>query len=191
MLANIVQSTFSQSNLIAAESSLTGDLAAQSHWTDNQGPISFYQHWSDKPDAPEPDFTTHTDITETTRDVAPEETLTKEPSADELKDWMDKRPLEDFDSSWHQYMDIMVVPLTLQEYWDAFWADDAPYFIGAYGSSADREMTSCSDWSNVALSLEYFHIHEQADITKTVTRKLKGNGWSTHTGERDDFYLLE
>ena len=77
--------------------------------------VSFYEHWTDKPDPPVPDFTAHTDVTETTREISPEETLTKEPSAEELKEWMSARPLEDFDSnSWHQYMDTMVVPLTLQ-----------------------------------------------------------------------------
>ena len=116
--------------------------------------VSFYEHWTDKPDPPVPDFTAHTDVTETTREISPEETLTKEPSAEELKEWMSARPLEDFDDSWHQYMDTMVVPLTLQEYWDAFWADSAPYFVGAFDNDPDHKITGVTNWEKLAMDLE-------------------------------------
>ena len=166
-------------------------MASDSDWLGGSEIVSFYEHWTEKPDTPEPDFTTHTDVTETTRDTATEETLTKEPSAEELKEWMAARPLEDFDSSWHQYMDTIVVPLTLKQYWNAFWADDAPYFAGAFDNNPDHSITGITNWEKLALDLEALNIHEQADLTRTITRDVKGNGYTSHTKERDDFFLLE
>ena len=104
---------------------------------------------------------------------------------------MSARPLEDFDDSWHQYMDTMVVPLTLQEYWDAFWADSAPYFVGAFDNDPDHKITGVTNWEKLAMDLEQLSIHEQADLAKTITRDVDGNGYTTHTKERDDFFLLE
>ena len=122
---------------------------------DNLEVVSFYEHWTDKPDPPQPDFTTHMDVTETTREIAPEETLTKEPSAEELKEWMSARPLEDFDSdSWNQYLETMVAPLTLQEYWEAFWADGSPYFIGAFDNKPENTITGITEWEKLSIDLE-------------------------------------
>ena len=30
---------------------------------------------------------------------------------------------------WRQGLDVQILPLSLDQYWDAYWADDAPYYI--------------------------------------------------------------
>ena len=45
---------------------------------------------------------------------------------------MEKIPKENFDDSWDQFMETISLPLSLEQYWDAFLADDAPYFVPAF-----------------------------------------------------------
>ena len=59
---------------------------------------------------------------------------------------MESKPLQDFDASWQQLMDIMVLPMNLQQYWDAFWADDAPYFVGAFDANTNDKIIDHTDW---------------------------------------------
>ena len=52
-----------------------------------------------------------------------------EPSVDELVAIMEELPTVGKD--WGSNFDILVLPLTLDQYWNAFWADEAPFFIPA------------------------------------------------------------
>ena len=60
---------------------------------------------------------------------------------------MNDVPKENFDDSWDQFMEIIVLPLSLQQYWDAFWADNAPYFVAAFKRHEDDEITKHTNWS--------------------------------------------
>ena len=52
-----------------------------------------------------------------------------EPTVEELVKMMEETPL--LSKKWGMFTDILVLPLSLDQYWDAFWADDAPYYVGA------------------------------------------------------------
>ena len=45
----------------------------------------------------------------------------------ELVAMMDAVPL--LGEEWIQDPEVLVVPLSLEQYWDCFWADDAPYYV--------------------------------------------------------------
>ena len=81
--------------------------------------------------------------------------------------------------------------MTLREFWDAFWADNAPYFIGAYDNNSSDEMISHSMWSRPNISLESLHIHEQADLIREIERKVDGNKFTRHTHEKERIFLVE
>ena len=49
-----------------------------------------------------------------------------EPSPDRLVDLMRRIPFEG--DEWKQDLETLVVPLTLDQYWDAYWANEAPYY---------------------------------------------------------------
>ena len=168
MLANIVESTFQQSNLEPADLSFSGHNAIGSAWTADQNIVSFYEKWTDEPtETPStPGADTTLPITEETGSVAREVAPLVEPSPEELKATMAARPLEDFDDSWERHLDITVLPMTLQQYWDAFWADDAPYFVGAYDGNPDHKVVDHTDWRRPDWSLEMVDIHEQADLKR-------------------------
>ena len=52
-----------------------------------------------------------------------------EPSVAELVEMIEKVPT--YGDNWKQSTDILVLPLTLDQYWDAFYADEAPYYVPA------------------------------------------------------------
>ena len=51
----------------------------------------------------------------------------EEPSLEELVQMMDDVPLQG--EGWGQDPEILIAPLSLQQYWDCYWADDAPFYI--------------------------------------------------------------
>ena len=53
----------------------------------------------------------------------------EELSQDDIIAMMESMPLEGND--WVQDFEIIVIPLTLDQFWNAFWANDAPYYIPA------------------------------------------------------------
>ena len=56
----------------------------------------------------------------------------EEPSNDELIAMMQANEMEDAIDGWDQILELMIVPLSLENYWNAFWANDAPYYIPAF-----------------------------------------------------------
>ena len=67
-----------------------------------------------------------------------------EPSVDEIVAMMESIPLQD--ESWGVYTDILVLPLTLDQYWDAFWADEAPYYYPGIERDPEDIFLSSSTW---------------------------------------------
>ena len=47
---------------------------------------------------------------------------------------------------WLQSNDIIVLPLTIDQYWDAFWDNDAPYYIKALERNPQDIFISQSFW---------------------------------------------
>jgi len=46
-------------------------------------------------------------------------------------------PLEPAEDGWDRDLPIMVVPMTLEDFMDCFWADQAPFFIPAILEKGD------------------------------------------------------
>ena len=61
-------------------------------------------------------------------------------------------PLEGKD--WEIDLDILVVPLSLEEYWETFWADDAPYYVPTKPRDPDDVLLSSTNWSTPSLGYE-------------------------------------
>ena len=48
-----------------------------------------------------------------------------------MVDWMLQIPLQADQAGWDQSFPVLAIPMTLTQYVDCFWADQAPYFIPA------------------------------------------------------------
>ena len=71
-----------------------------------------------------------------------------EPPVEELIEIMNqvKIPEDDEGGEWIQYMDLQVLPLSLDQYWDAFLSDEAPYYIQAVMRDPEDIVLEITDW---------------------------------------------
>ena len=67
-----------------------------------------------------------------------------EPSVPELVRMMEDVPLQA--DGWKQDPEILVTALTLEEYWDCFWSDHAPYYVQALERDLEDQMLSNTAW---------------------------------------------
>ena len=44
-------------------------------------------------------------------------------------------------------MPIMILPMTFNQYWDAFWANDAPYLLPTLLTNQEVEIVSYTEWT--------------------------------------------
>jgi hypothetical protein len=70
------------------------------------------------------------------------------PSADDLKELFDAIPMEPAANGWDRDLPIMVVPLSLDDFMECFWADDSPYFIPAIETAPTDEIVQYSLWAD-------------------------------------------
>lgn len=70
----------------------------------------------------------------------------KEWTDEQLFALMDKYPLQE---GWTRYMRDVILPLTIDQVWDCFFADDAPYFIDQQISDLGDKLRGTSDWHEV------------------------------------------
>ena len=75
-----------------------------------------------------------------------------EPSPDRLVDLMRRIPFEG--DEWKQDLETLVVPLTLDQYWDAYWASDAPYYIEVIPLDPEDELTEATGWGEPSPGFE-------------------------------------
>ena len=64
----------------------------------------------------------------------------------ELLELMNAVPIGEASEGWDETMGAIVLPLSLDEYWDAFWANDAPYYIQAHKKDEEEHILSYTDW---------------------------------------------
>ena len=63
-----------------------------------------------------------------------------------LLELMNAVPLGDTSEEWDGTIPPTVLPLSLQEYWDAFWADDAPYYMQAKFNDPEEHINFYTNW---------------------------------------------
>lgn len=49
---------------------------------------------------------------------------------------------------------MVVVPLSLDQFWDAFWSDDAPYYVPARPRDPGDVLLSYTNWSTPSAGFE-------------------------------------
>ena len=64
----------------------------------------------------------------------------------ELVEMMEAVPL--MTKKWGIFTDILVLPLSLDQYWEAFWADDAPYYVGAIERDPRDNFNNQTTWGD-------------------------------------------
>ena len=47
---------------------------------------------------------------------------------------------------WAQDPEILVAPLSLDQFWEAYWADDAPYYLQAIVRDVDDSIVESTAW---------------------------------------------
>ena len=57
---------------------------------------------------------------------------------------------------WSADFDILVLPLSLEKYWDAYWANDAPYYENEIGRNPETVVLTATDWIDIPEGTEYF-----------------------------------
>lgn len=56
---------------------------------------------------------------------------------------MDSHPVRD---DWTRYMPNVVMPLSIDQTWDCFFADDAPFFISQQISDLGDKVNAITNW---------------------------------------------
>ena len=57
-------------------------------------------------------------------------------------------------SDWQQDLDVVVVPLSLDQFWDAFWSDDAPYYLPARPRDPEDKLLGYTSWGEPSAGFE-------------------------------------
>ena len=70
----------------------------------------------------------------------------EELSEQELISMMDIVPLLPADHGWDQDLKTMVLPLSLDDYMDCFWADEAPFFIPGHLTGPEDRIVNYTNW---------------------------------------------
>jgi len=102
---------------------------------------------------------------------------------------MNAQPLQPASDSWDSNIDVFVLPLSLNQYWEAYWADDAPYFIPAFRKDSRDEALSYSDWQTPMHGGDDI-IGEPIEQQRVYERKIHGNSFINHTHELEIISLL-
>jgi len=66
------------------------------------------------------------------------------------------------------------LPLSLDQFWQAYWADDAPYFLPAFKKDNRDELLSYSDWGRAVHGGELITGKEILE-QRSIERKIHGN----------------
>ena len=53
--------------------------------------------------------------------------------------------------------EILVAPLSLDQFWDAFWANDAPYFVQAMVRDEEDTIMTVTEWGPPTEGYEGLH----------------------------------
>ena len=53
--------------------------------------------------------------------------------------------------------EILVAPLSLDQFWDAFWANDAPYFVQAMVRDEEDTIMTVTEWGPPTEGYEELH----------------------------------
>ena len=85
----------------------------------------------------------------------------------------------------------MVVPLSLEDYWNAFWANDAPYFVPAFMTHDGDEIVSATDWQAPVEETDFFYINTPVDSQRIIKRKLEPKGSFLSRVTRETEYISE
>ena len=67
-----------------------------------------------------------------------------EPSLDELVQMMDAIPLQG--DEWIQSPQTLVAPLSLEQFWDCYWTNDAPYYLEAIMVDPEDLLLLSTNW---------------------------------------------
>ena len=59
---------------------------------------------------------------------------------------MDLLPLYPASEGWDQDLKTMVLPMSLDEYMDCFWADEAPFFIPGHLTGPEDRIVNYTNW---------------------------------------------
>ena len=147
MLGNLLKlqtSILHSPHLVLDQSWLTADS-----WLDipeNESPV-VGKHKKKKEKDPEPEPETESEKIDDQSDYdSGTESEYIEPSEKELIDLMKTIPLGDIESGWDQEMPEIVLPLSLTNFMDAFWADHAPFYLPAFSSHEKDHVVNWSLW---------------------------------------------
>ena len=89
-------------------------------------------------------------------------------------------------------METLVVPLTLEQYWDAYWATDAPYYIEGIPLDPEDIVHESTGWDDPSPGFETeldMPVLMERHIDRTL--RLRGNPLAKHVHNRVILSLLE
>ena len=85
----------------------------------------------------------------------------------ELVQMMEDLPMQG--DGWEQDPEILVTTLSLEQYWDCFWSDNAPYYLQAVERDAEDEVLSSTTWGEPTPG---FETEVQYDVPVLQERRL-------------------
>ena len=70
----------------------------------------------------------------------------EEPSEEELITMMDLIPLMPASDGWDQDLPTQVLPMSLDNFMDCFWADEAPFFLPGHLTGPEDKVVNYTNW---------------------------------------------
>ena len=99
-------------------------------------------------------------------------------------------PLES--DSWQSSLDVVVVPMSLEQFWDAFWSDDAPYYLPARPRDEEDELLNYTNWGTPSPGFERElnkEVRKERIIDKNL--RIRGNRFAKHVHSVQYISLVE
>ena len=110
-----------------------------------------------------------------------------EPSLEAMVKLMDDTPLQ---SGFKQDPETLVLPLSLESFWDAFWADEAPYYVEAIERDKEDGLSSSTAWGPPTVVTELDKpVLEERTMKKSI--RTRSAFAPDHTGLDMRISLLE
>lgn len=85
----------------------------------------------------------------------------------------------------------MVVPLSLEDYWNAFWANDAPYFVPAFMTHDGARIVKASDWKKPVEETSVFYKNTPVDRQRVIKREVEPKGGILLRHDRQTEYISQ
>lgn len=90
---------------------------------------------------------------------------------------MNEIPLMPASLGWDQDLETMVLPMSLSDFMDAFWADDAPFYIPGMIMGKEKKIVNYTKWGEPNIA-DKWNFGEDVKSTRAIEKEFEYGIWS-------------